>query len=207
MREELKSKNTIINILLENIFSNKKSFSSYEKLKDNYKNNVQGNQFVTPKRYSLKNGNKTQDNEINITQNRYEVLSDSDENDTKGCNNDDDELSNNVTTSISSRQVNLGNNDVKKDQHKHKSKTKKRNEKGRSVTVVDGDSIVKKVKGWELSIKDDLFVVRYFPGANADDTESYIKPTLKNKPKRIIIHCETNDLKNSTPQSIAKNIL
>ena len=114
MREELKSKNTIINILLENIFSNKKSFSSYEKLKDNYKNNVQGNQFVTPKRYSLKNGNKTQDNEINITQNRYEVLSDSDENHTKGCNNDDDELSNNVTTSISSRQVNLGNNDIKK---------------------------------------------------------------------------------------------
>ena len=114
MREELKSKNTIINILLENIFSNKKSFSSYEKLEDNYKNNVQGNQFVTPKRYSLKNGNKTQDNEINITQNRYEVLSDSDENDTKGCNNDDDELSNNVTTSISSRQVNLGNNDIKK---------------------------------------------------------------------------------------------
>ena len=51
----------------------------------------------------------------------------------------------NVTTSISSRQVNLGNNDVKKDQHKHKSKTKKRNEKGRSVTVVVGDSIVKKV--------------------------------------------------------------
>ena len=83
-------------------------------MKDNYKNNVQGNQFVTPKRYSLKNGNKTQDNEINITQNRYEVLSDSDENDTKGCNNDDDELSNNVTTSISSRQVNLGNNDIKK---------------------------------------------------------------------------------------------
>ena len=71
----------------------------------------------------------------------------------------------NVTTSISSRQVNLGNNDVKKDQHKHKSKTKKRNEKGRSVTVVVGDSIVKKVKGWELSTKDDLFVVRSFPGA------------------------------------------
>ena len=66
---------------------------------------------------------------MNITQNRYEVLSDSDENDTKECNNDDDELSNN-------------NND-KKDQQKHKSKTKKRNEKGRSVTVVVEDSIVK----------------------------------------------------------------
>ena len=110
-------------------------------------------------------------------------------------------------TSISSRQVNLGNNDTKKDQHKHKSKAKKRNEKVRSVAMVVGDSIVKKVKGWELSIKDDLFVVRYFPGANADDTESYIKPTLKNKPKRIVIHCGTNDLTNSTPQSTAENIL
>ena len=37
--------------------------------------------------------------------------------------------------------------------------------------------------------------------------ESYIKPTLKNKPERIDIHCRTNDLKNSTPQSIAENIL
>ena len=76
MREELN-----INILLEKIFSNNKSFSSYEKLEDNYKNNVQRNQFETPKRYSFKNSHKTQDNEINITQNRYEAISDSDEND------------------------------------------------------------------------------------------------------------------------------
>ena len=82
---------------------------------------------------------------MNITQNRYEPLSDSDKNGTTGCNNDNDELSNNVTTSISSQEVNLGNNDVKKDQHKDKSKTKKRNKKGRSVTVVVGDVIVKKV--------------------------------------------------------------
>ena len=75
---------------------------------------------------------------------------------------------------------------TKKDEHKHKSKTKKRNEKGHSVTVVVGDSIVKKViKGWKLSTKDDLFAVRSFPGAKTDDMESYIKPTLKNKSERI----------------------
>ena len=34
LREELKNKNTIINILSENIFSNNKSFSSYENLED-----------------------------------------------------------------------------------------------------------------------------------------------------------------------------
>ena len=37
--------------------------------------------------------------------------------------------------------------------------------------------------------------------------ESYIKQTLKNKPKRIIIHCRNNDLKTRTRQSIAENIL
>ena len=53
-----------------------------------------------PKDTHFKNNNKTQDNEINVTQNKYEVLGDSDENDTKGCNNDDDKLCNNVTASI-----------------------------------------------------------------------------------------------------------
>ena len=84
---------------------------------------------------------------------------------------------------------------------------KNRNEKGRSVTVVVGDFTVKKVKGWELSSRDDLFVVRSFPGAKTDDMKSYIKLTLKNKPECTIIHCGTNDLKNNTPQSIAENIL
>ena len=50
LREELKNKNTIINILLENIFSSNKDFFSYEKLEDNYKNNVEKNQFKTTKR-------------------------------------------------------------------------------------------------------------------------------------------------------------
>ena len=48
-------------------------------MEDNYKSNVQKYQFETPKRCSFKNSDKIQGNEINITQNRYEVLSDSDE--------------------------------------------------------------------------------------------------------------------------------
>ena len=69
-REELKNKNTIINILLENIFSNNKDFSSYQKLEDNYKNNVQKNQFETPKRYPFKNNdeNSGQCNKYNSKQ-------------------------------------------------------------------------------------------------------------------------------------------
>ena len=37
--------------------------------------------------------------------------------------------------------------------------------------------------------------------------EWYIKPTLKDKAERIVIHCGINYLKNSKPQSIAENIL
>ena len=101
MREELKNKNTIINILLENIFSNNKDFDSYKKLEDNYKNNVEKNRFETPKRYPFKNSDKTQDIGTVMTRHRYEVLSDSDETDRNGCNNYNDKLSNNVTASKS----------------------------------------------------------------------------------------------------------
>ena len=74
--------------------------------------------------------------------------------------------------SISSRQVNLRNNNIEMINISIK-EGQKSNEKGRSVTVVVGDSIVKKIKGWELSTKDDLFIVRSCPGKMTDDMESY----------------------------------
>ena len=40
LRKELKNKNTIINILLENICYNNKDFFSCKELEDNYENNV-----------------------------------------------------------------------------------------------------------------------------------------------------------------------
>ena len=88
-------------------------------MKDNYEVNVKKNQFETPESYSVKNSDKTQDNETIRTQNRYEVLFDSDESDINGCNNYNDKLCNTVTVTILSK-VNLRNNDVKKDQHKYK---------------------------------------------------------------------------------------
>ena len=83
--------------------SKNKDFSSYKKFEDNYKNNVEKNQFETPRRYSFKNSDKTQGIETIITQSRYEVLSDSDNSDTNGSNNENDKLTNNVTASLSSR--------------------------------------------------------------------------------------------------------
>ena len=149
LRKELKNKSTIINILLDNIFSNNKHSSSYKKLEDNYKNNVEINQFETPKSYSVKNSDKTQDNETIITQNRYEVLSGSDESDTNGCNNDNDKLSN------------------KKDRHKHKSKTKTKKEMKRVVVLqwLLETTLLKKLKVGSYLPKmtnflSDLFLVQ-----------------------------------------------
>ena len=36
---------------------------------------------------------------------------------------------------------------------------------------------------------------------------SYVTPTLKNSPERIVIHCGRNDLKLRAPQSIADDIV
>lgn len=56
-------------------------------------------------------------------------------------------------------------------------KTKvKKNEKGSSVTVVAGDSWIKKNDGLALCTKDGLLVVRYFPSANTNGMGLYIKP-------------------------------
>ena len=73
--------------------------------------------------------------------------------------------------------------------------------------MVVGDSIIKKVKGWVLSNKAHLFVVKYFPGAKTADMKSYVKFTLKSKPERILIHCGNNGLKTTTAQSVADEIL
>ena len=73
----------------------------------------------------------------------------------------------------------------------------------------DMNSLVYKILKGKVSFIFIALLMIYlytFPGLKGDDVESYIKPTLKNKPERIIIHCGTNDLKNKTPQSIADNI-
>ena len=97
-------------------------------LEDNDIINVEKEQFETPKRYTVKNSDTTQDDQIVITQGTYEVLIDSDESDINGCNS--------------------------------------------TVTAVAGDSIVKNIKGLELSKKHDLFVVKSFSAAKKPQTDT-----------------------------------
>ena len=66
------------------------------------------------------------------------------------------------------------------------------------VTVILGDSIVKEVKGWELSDEKNKVVTKQFSGATTDDMKSYIQPTISNDPECIVLHCGTNNLKQNT---------
>ena len=61
--------------------------------------------------------------------------------------------------------------------------------------MVLGDSLVKDIKGWELSDESSKVVTKHFSGANTTDMKSYLLPTKSRNPENIVLHCGTNDLK------------
>ena len=70
---------------------------------------------------------------------------------------------------------------------------------GRETVVVAGDSIVKFVKGWELSIAERNVSVKSFSSATLNDMTDFMKPTGRKQPDKLIIHASTNDLRRSNP--------
>ena len=51
------------------------------------------------------------------------------------------------------------------------------------------------------------FHVYTYPGANVDDMNSHVAPTIKINPETIILHCGTNDLRgNDSAQTIAETL-
>ena len=72
--------------------------------------------------------------------------------------------------------------------------------------VVAGDSIIKYVKGWELSDAKMNFSVKSFSGATVDDMRDYVKPTIRKHPDKLVIHAGINDARSSNPKTIADEI-
>ena len=73
-----------------------------------------------------------------------------------------------------------------------------------------GDSMVKNLKGWEMSkkLKNAKVYVRHFAGAKVRCMKYHIKPTLREKPDHIVLHVGTNDLVSDRPPDlIAKSIV
>ena len=80
--------------------------------------------------------------------------------------------------------------------------------KSRDVTVILSDSIIKDVKGWELTDDSNKVVVKSFRGATTSQMKWHVKPTTEQNPKNIILHCGTNDINDdSDPQNIAEKIV
>ena len=76
----------------------------------------------------------------------------------------------------------------------------------RETVVVAGDSIVKFVKGWELSNAERNLSVKSFFGATLNDMTDFLKPTGRKQPDKLIIHASTNDLRRSNPNEVADRV-
>ena len=74
------------------------------------------------------------------------------------------------------------------------------------VTVIVGDSMVKNVRGWDLSNQKNKVIVKSFSGATTEDMEDYLKPILRKEPQNLILHVGTNDLKAMEPAHLSNSI-
>ena len=80
------------------------------------------------------------------------------------------------------------------------------NKKTKSNTVIVGDSMTKYVKGWEMSSATNRVTAKSFPGASIEDMTDFIKPILRKKPDKIILHIGTNNLRNDEATTVADGI-
>ena len=74
-----------------------------------------------------------------------------------------------------------------------------------------GESLIKDVKGHkknEATIRAEKIYVKSFSGATTDDMKSHVISTMKRNPKKVILHCGTNDIRSqATPENIAKEVM
>ena len=64
-------------------------------------------------------------------------------------------------------------------------------------TFIAGDSILKHLNGRSMSGPNSKVQVSSFPGCTTNDMADHIRPIVRRKPDSIIIHVETNSLRNS----------
>ena len=76
--------------------------------------------------------------------------------------------------------------------------------------ILLGDSIIKRVRGYDLShsLESCTVHVKHFLGARVKCLQDYVKPSLRENLRHLIIHVGTNDIStNQRPEQIAKTIL
>jgi hypothetical protein len=80
-----------------------------------------------------------------------------------------------------------------------------RDQNGCDVVII-GDSITKHIHGHRLSRKHKVKNMS-FPGATVEDMVDFVKPIIRKRPKKIILHVGTNNLKRDNPEKIGKKII
>ena len=76
-----------------------------------------------------------------------------------------------------------------------------------SRTIIAGDSMVKHLNGYKMSARNVKIQVSTFPGCSTLDMGDYLKPIIRKKPEKLVIHVGTNSLRESeTPEKCASEI-
>ena len=87
-------------------------------------------------------------------------------------------------------------------------KSKKKQNRNKKVTVIIGDSMVRDIGGWDLSNEKQHVVVKAFRGANTDNMKWHSKPTSEQKPQNVILHCGARNIQEGVkPINIANDII
>ena len=97
--------------------------------------------------------------------------------------------------------------DIPSSSSRLKNENKNEDDNNNPVTIIVGDSMIKGLRPDKISksVKHKT-QIKSFPGATVEDLNDYIKPSLKRKPKNIILHVGTNDLKRKNAKDIATKI-
>ena len=108
-----------------------------------------------------------------------------------------------------SKTSNQDDNEHKKSNFHSEKITDKDQFKNKRIYIL-GDSMIKNLKGWEMSkkLKNANVYEKHFAVAKVRCMKDHIKPSLRKKPDHIVLHVGTNDLVSDRPPDlIAKSIV
>ena len=188
LKQELKSKDTIIKMILKNYNCNLNHKPQPVTKIHKQISNKNNDEFIVPKK-TFKNKSLNEIPEPVYSPNCFDAL--------RMQNNDNDNESEHLNLNETVSQL------PKNKQPKAKTKA--------PTTVILGDFIVKNVYGnaitkWVKHRKH--VVVKHFSGAKIDDMKHYVKPMQEKQPAQIIVHIGTNDLSsNKNSDKIADEIV
>ena len=189
-KQELKSNDTIIKMILENYrqTTDSKSHTVKETAKQNNHSDKGEGEFLTPRKFvKIRPLNNIPQF---VSPNRFDALR--------------------MTTHDNDKESDEQSIQNETDSHPLKSAISKTKTRA-PTTVILGDSIVKNVYDNAItkSIKHKKHVVvKHFSGAKTKDMKHYVKPTQEKQPAQIIVHVCTNDLPgNKNSDEIANEIV